>query len=178
VSNRIEAASFTEVDTSETMTTEIPMLASAQEAQTPTPRNAHDVAGCAPAREVMSRVGDKWSMLVVMLLGDGPLRFNELMRAAGDVSQRMLSLTLKKLERDGLVLRTETPTVPPRVDYELTDLGLSLRMPVKALGQWAIVNHTCIEMARIAFDQRTARRQQATLEKPLPVRSTGGDPTH
>jgi DNA-binding HxlR family transcriptional regulator len=136
------------------MTTEMTATVFAQDVDSPTPQSTHEVAGCAPARDVMSRVGDRWSMLIVILLGDGSLRFNELMRAAGDVSQRMLSLTLKKLERDGLVSRSETPTVPPRVDYALTALGLSLRTPVKALGQWAIGNYAAIEQARSDFDQR------------------------
>jgi DNA-binding HxlR family transcriptional regulator len=132
------------------METETTMSALALDAPSSTPQPTHAVTGCAPARDVMSRVGDRWSMLVVILLGDGSLRFNELMRAAGNVSQRMLSLTLKKLERDGL----ETPSVPPRVDYALTALGQSLRKPVKALGQWAIGNHAAIEQARSAFDRR------------------------
>jgi DNA-binding HxlR family transcriptional regulator len=105
-------------------------------------------------QEVLSRVGDKWSVLVVMLLQDGPRRFNELKRMVGGVSQRMLTLTLKGLERDGLVTRTMFPTIPPRVDYELTPLGHSLSQPVKALGQWAQANLTEIERARRAFDQR------------------------
>jgi DNA-binding HxlR family transcriptional regulator len=136
------------------MTTEITRLDAAQDIESPAPQSTHAVAGCAPARDVMSRVGAKWSMLVAVLLGDGPLRFNELMRAAGDVSQRLLSLTLKRLERDGLVSRSETPTVPPRVDHALTALGQSLRQPVKALGQWAIGNFAASEQARSAFDQR------------------------
>ncbi len=140
------------------MKADITMLSVVRDAESPTPQNTHDVAGCAPARDVMSRVGDRWAMLVVILLGDGSLRFNELMRAAGDVSQRMLSLTLKKLERDGLVSRVETPSVPPRVDYALTALGQSLRKPVKALGQWAIGHHSEIEQARSAFDRRDQPR--------------------
>jgi DNA-binding HxlR family transcriptional regulator len=141
-------------DHAKIMTIDITTPASAQDVTSPKPQSTHEVEGCAPARDVMSRVGDRWSMLVVILLGDGSLRFNELMRAIGDVSQRMLSLTLKKLERDGLVSRSETPTAPPRVDYALTALGFSLRMPVKALGQWAIGNHAAIEQARSAFDRR------------------------
>jgi DNA-binding HxlR family transcriptional regulator len=139
------------------MTNELTMHADVQDAPSATPQSTHATAGCAPARDVMSRVGDRWSMLVVILLGDGSLRFNELMRAAGDVSQRMLSLTLKKLERDGLVSRIETPSVPPRVDYALTVLGQSLRKPVKALGQWAIGNYAAIERARSDFDGRSRR---------------------
>ncbi len=87
-----------------------------------------------------------------MLLGDGPLRFNELKKMIGSISQRMLTLTLRGLERDGMVTRTVTPTNPPRVDYELTDLGQSLRCPVHALGSWAIENLPLIEKARQDFD--------------------------
>ena len=83
--------------------------------------------------DILSRVGDKWSVLIVMLLGPGPRRFNEIRRAINGISQRMLTLTLRGLERDGLVTRTVFPTVPPRVDYELTQLGQSLRCPIDAL---------------------------------------------
>ena len=86
-----------------------------------------DHAPCRDVAPVLSRVGDKWSMLIVMMLSDGPRRFSELKRAIDGISQRMLTLSLRGLERDGLVTRTVTPTIPPRVDYELTDLGVSLR---------------------------------------------------
>jgi DNA-binding HxlR family transcriptional regulator len=105
---------------------------------------------------VLSRVGDKWSVLIVMALGAGPRRFNELKRSVGGVSQRMLTLTLRGLERDGLVTRTQYPTIPPRVEYELTDLGHSLGQPVAALGSWARNNLAVIDAARQAFDQREA----------------------
>jgi len=121
----------------------------------------HDAAGCARVSEVLSRVGDKWSVLVIMMLGDGPLRFNELKRAIGGVSQRMLTLTLRGLERDGLVLRTVTPSVPPRVDYELTTLGHSLWKPIEALGDWTFSNLDAIEAARSAFDNRAGGLPQA-----------------
>ena len=88
---------------------------------------AHQVGSCAAVSGVLSRIGDKWSVLIVMLLSDGPKRFNQLRRMIGGVSQRMLTLTLRGLERDGLVTRTVFPTIPPRVDYELTPLGHSLR---------------------------------------------------
>ena len=97
---------------------------------------------------VLARVGDKWSMFIVMLLGDGPVRFNELKRRVEGISQRMLSLTLRNLERDGLVSRTVTPSVPVRVDYALTNLGRSLAVPVRQLGDWAQANHTAISAAR------------------------------
>jgi DNA-binding HxlR family transcriptional regulator len=101
---------------------------------------------------VLSRVGDKWSVLVIMLLSDGPRRFNEIKRMVGGISQRMLTLTLRGLERDGLVTRTVFPTIPPRVDYELTELGHSLRQPVEALGQWVMAHLGEIDAARRHFD--------------------------
>ena len=103
---------------------------------------------CRAVAPVLNRVGDKWSMLVVMLLADGPKRFMELKRAIDGISQRMLTLTLRNLERDGLVTRHVTPTIPPRVDYELTALGLSLREPVQALGAWAMAHIECIRAAQ------------------------------
>ena len=102
--------------------------------------------------EVLARVGDKWTVLVVGTLGDGPKRFNELCRAVGSISQRMLTLTLRALERDGLVTRTVFPTIPPRVDYELTRLGHSLLDPVSSLSLWARRNRAAIEAARRQFD--------------------------
>lgn len=91
-------------------------------------------------------------MLIVMMLADGPQRFSELKRAIDGISQRMLTLSLRGLERDGLVSRHVTPTIPPRVDYELTELGDSLREPVKALGEWAIEHIACIRAAQERFD--------------------------
>ncbi|MDB5567894.1 MAG: transcriptional regulator [Tardiphaga sp.] len=120
------------------------------------PPNAHLQSDCRGVASVLSRIGDKWSVLVIMLLGDGPRRFNELKRMVGGISQRMLTLTLRGLERDGLVTRTVFPTVPPRVDYELTDLGRGLSEPVKALGAWAQGHIVDIEIARQKFDGRNA----------------------
>jgi len=109
---------------------------------------------CRAVTSVLARVGDKWSVLIVALLGDGPKRFNEIKRMVGGISQRMLTLTLRGLERDGLVTRTVFPTVPPRVDYELTELGRSLWKPVEALGSWARDNQDVIAAARQEFDAR------------------------
>src|ERR671925_740757 len=111
------------------------------------PGNLHGAEDCRAVSEVLARVGDKWTVLVVTVLGEGPKRFNELRRALGSISQRMLTLTLRGLERDGLVTRTVFPTIPPRVDYELTDLGRGLSTPVKALGKWAIEHLPQIEGA-------------------------------
>lgn len=116
-------------------------------------KRMHVSGDCRVVSGIISRIGDKWSVLTVMLLSDGPRRFNELKRMIGGISQRMLTLTLRGLERDGLVTRTVFPTVPPRVDYELTDLGQSLRRPVETLGVWAFENQGSVEQARREFDQ-------------------------
>ena len=108
---------------------------------------------CRPVRQILARVGDKWSVLIVMALRDGPRRFNEMKRAIGTISQRMLTLTLRSMERDGLVRRTVFPTKPPRVDYELTALGRSLYEPIERLGRWAIDNETEIARAQETFDR-------------------------
>jgi DNA-binding HxlR family transcriptional regulator len=94
----------------------------------------------------------QWSILIVMLLGDGPMRFNELRRRIGGISQRMLTLTVRGLERDGFLTRPVFPTIPPRVDYELTALGNSLLVPVRDLGAWALQNLSLIEEAQRRFD--------------------------
>jgi DNA-binding HxlR family transcriptional regulator len=116
------------------------------------PSNLHVPEDCRAVSEILARVGDKWTILVVGVLGDGPKRFNEIRRALGSISQRMLTLTLRGLERDGLVTRTVFPTIPPRVDYELTKLGRSLLEPVSGLGLWARQNRTAIQNARQRFD--------------------------
>jgi DNA-binding HxlR family transcriptional regulator len=103
---------------------------------------------------LLSRIGDKWTVLVVQTLGEGPKRFNELRREIPAVSQRMLTLTLRNLERDGLVSRTVTPTIPPRVDYALTDLGHSLQKPVCALATWASDHVGEIHDAQARFDDQ------------------------
>jgi DNA-binding HxlR family transcriptional regulator len=118
------------------------------------PSSLHVTESCKPVSEILQRIGDKWSVLVVMTLRDGSRRFSELRRALPGISQRMLTLTLRTLERDGMVHRTVTPTVPPRVDYELTALGQSLQAPVTALGSWAIEHLPAIERARADFDAR------------------------
>jgi DNA-binding HxlR family transcriptional regulator len=119
----------------------------------------HLTGDCRAVSEVLARVGDKWTVLVVNLMGSGPKRFSEIKREVGGISQRMLTLTLRALERDGLVTRTVTPSIPPRVDYELTELGGSLLAPVQALGAWALSNRALIEQARRRFDtaMQTAR---------------------
>ena len=124
-----------------------------------TPLPDHDEEGfvshaCRRITPVLNRVGDKWSMQIVMALSYGSRRFSELKRELDGISQRMLTLSLRGLERDGLITRTVTPTIPPRVDYELTELGLSLKTPVKALGQWASDHIDCIRAAQERFDEQ------------------------
>ena len=133
----------------------------AQERTRVLPSHLHVPEDCRAISEVLDRVGDKWSVLVVATLGDGPKRFNELRRAIASISQRMLTLTLRGLERDGLVTRTMFPTIPPRVDYELTALGCSLLTPVNALGAWARQNRQQIQQARAQFDAAESRRAKA-----------------
>jgi DNA-binding HxlR family transcriptional regulator len=123
-----------------------------QEGTSMLPSNLHVPEDCRAVSDVLSRVGDKWTILVVGELGNGPKRFNEIRRALGSISQRMLTLTLRGLERDGLVTRTVFPTIPPRVDYELTKLGRSLLEPVSGIGLWARQNRAAIHEARVRFD--------------------------
>lgn len=130
---------------------------------------------CQAVSEVLQRVGDKWTVLVVKTLGRGPMRFNELKRTIDGISQRMLTLTLRALERDGLVTRTVHPAVPPRVEYDLTQLGRSLIAPVTALAIWAIDHRGAIDGARSRFDAR----KSGQAEKPRPARSAAvGAPPH
>lgn len=118
------------------------------------PKLDHQSTDCRAVSGVLARVGDKWSVLIIVMLGDGPKRFNEIKRAVGGISQRMLTLTLRGLERDGLVTRTIFPTIPPRVDYELTKLGRSLWAAVEPLGLWAQGHVKDIHKAQEKFDQK------------------------
>lgn len=136
-------------------------------ASDPTPREMRDVrvlagltgpiegaaARLCPVRDVLNRLGDAWSVLVVLRLGDGAMRFNALKRAVGEISQRMLTVTLRSLERDGLVTRTVFPTNPPQVEYALTDLGHTLAHPIGALADWAVTHHAQVAANRRAFDE-------------------------
>jgi DNA-binding HxlR family transcriptional regulator len=116
----------------------------------------HDPASqdCRAISSVLARVGDKWTVLIVVLLGDGPMRFNEIRRTVGGISQRMLTFTLRGLERDGLVTRTVFPTTPQRVDYQLTKLGSTLWKAVDPLGSWARSHASEILTSREQFDRR------------------------
>ncbi|ASR39636.1 transcriptional regulator [Prauserella marina] len=124
--------------------TRVPSLV---EHQLPQPVPQAELAAC-PVNEVFRRVGDKWSMLVVILLGKRSYRYNELHRAVEGISQRMLTRTLRGLETDGLVSRTVHPTVPPSVEYDLTPLGRSLLEPLSALADWAVKHEPHLAAAR------------------------------
>lgn len=125
-----------------------------------TPRRKLEMThDCAAVRDIIGRIGDKWSVYLIKLLADGSLRFNEIKRSIDGISQRMLTLTLRSLERDGLVTRSVHPTVPPRVEYALTELGRTLLEPVQALAAWAAERREDIQAARDRFDraERDAR---------------------
>ena len=113
---------------------------------------------CLAVRDILSRIGDKWSVLIVVVLGRRPQRFSELRRTVEGISQRMLTLTLRGLERDGLVRRTLTPSVPVRVDYELTKLGHTLLEPVQTLATWAAKHSGEIKASRAGDDQKALRK--------------------
>lgn len=116
-----------------------------------------------PTRDVLDRIGDRWSVLVLSELDDGVRRFTVLKRAIPDISQRMLAQTLRHLEADGLVTRTVYPTIPPRVDYALTDLGRSLMAPLRALVAWAEANHATVKAARQLYARTATEGAPATV---------------
>jgi len=120
---------------------------------------AHDAGGCQATRGILDRIGDKWSLYIIATLAHGTRRFNELKRGIDGISQRMLTLTLRGLERDGLVTRTMYATIPPRVDYELTELGRTLLGPVMALVNWANDNQFVIAEAQKRFDDASEPEQ-------------------
>lgn len=122
----------------------------------------HDHTGsCTRISEMLSRIGDKWSVLVVNYLGNGPLHFNELRREIGNITQKMLTSTLRNLERDGFIARTVSPSRPPRVEYALTDLGHALLVPVHELAQWTMDNAEKIDAARARFDAQDGETRSA-----------------
>ena len=116
---------------------------------------SHEFAQCRALGKILDRIGDKWTIIVVGNLSNGPLRFNALMREVGGVSHRMLTLTLRGLEEDGLVKRTVFPTVPPKVEYKLTKIGSSLIEPLESLLAWAEEHQVAIETARASKTKRT-----------------------
>ncbi len=115
-----------------------------------------DERGNCPIREVLDRIGDTWSLLVIIGLQERPVRFNALKRSIEGISQRMLTVTLRSLERDGLVRRTVKPTMPPEVEYALTEVGQSIAVPIGALGLWAAQNRDLLASARARFDAENA----------------------
>ena len=117
---------------------------------------SHECEACRPIHEILNLVGDKWSVQVVRLLGHGTMRFNELRHAIDGISQKMLTTTLRNLERNGFVTRTVYPTIPPKVEYTLTDLGSELLVPVTALAKWVDANRDLIDEAHARFDAQNA----------------------
>jgi DNA-binding HxlR family transcriptional regulator len=123
---------------------------------------------CREVSRILARIGEKWSMLVVLLLRDGPRRFNDIRRNTGGISQQMLTRTLRALERDGMVTRTIFPTSPPQVEYRLTELGRSMSEPVLAFGRWVREHMEDVEAARRRFDHRTgAGEDPAEAQAPI-----------
>jgi DNA-binding HxlR family transcriptional regulator len=131
------------------------------------PKHPVLTAECRPISEFLARIGDKWTVLVVSLLGDGPLRFSALRRMIDGISQKMLTTTLRSLERDGFVTRTVFATTPPSVSYELTDLGRDLLVPVGALADWARKNQARVDSARSRFDAGHANGAATGAPSPL-----------
>ncbi len=129
----------------------------AQEGTSSIPDNHEDTARCETIGRLMARISDKWTMLVVRVLGRGPCRFNALRREIGEISQKMLASTLRDLEENGFVSRTVTHTTPPQVEYALTELGHEFLAPVRALAEWTIQNADRMEAARVSYAERRAR---------------------
>jgi DNA-binding HxlR family transcriptional regulator len=135
---------------------------------TPVPNGQHVQEHCAAVTDVLARIGDKWTVVVVGALSQGPMRYSQILKAIDGVSQRMLTLTLKGLERDGLVTRTVYPTNPPRVDYTLTERGHTLTVPLHGLWLWARANKSAIDEARRQFDQGRRSGPLSALLQKLP----------
>lgn len=125
------------------------------------PGHFQETSACRTVNDILARVGDKWTVLVVSYLGNGPMRFNVLRKTVNGISQKMLTTTLRNLERDGFVTRTVFPTIPPKVEYALTDMGRDLLRPVQALGEWAVANEANVMMARARFDMAASGNSQA-----------------
>jgi DNA-binding HxlR family transcriptional regulator len=123
-----------------------------------TPTKPHSYFDCAraitPVADVLAQIGGKWTIFIITALSHGPRRFSELKREIEGISQKMLTATLRDLERDGFVTRTVTPSIPPRVDYELTEMGLELREPLSAIGDWAHANRERVDAARARFAEQ------------------------
>ena len=124
----------------------------------PKPDNRTETDRCVFIGRMLSRVTDKWTVLVVRVLGRGPHRFNALRREVGEISQKVLASTLKDLEENGLVARTVTPVTPPQVEYALTDLGREFLTPIRGLAEWVLKNSHRIDAARSAYAARRSKR--------------------
>lgn len=142
------------------------------------PDNTFESGECRAVADVLARIGDKWTVYVVGLLAQRPMRFNEIRHQVTAISQRMLSLTLRGLERDGLVKRTVYPTVPPRVEYELTETGRTLIAPLREVGAWAVTHRFTVAESRAAYDfanpesktaKHLAKRRNNALPNTLPI---------
>jgi DNA-binding HxlR family transcriptional regulator len=118
------------------------------------PDNQEHTAACAHIGRMLARISDKWTLLVVQVLGRGPLRFNALRREVGEISQKVLASTLRELEENGFVSRTVTPVTPPQVEYALTDLGRDFLEPVRGLAEWVVANSARMDAARAAYARR------------------------
>ncbi|WP_197707223.1 helix-turn-helix domain-containing protein [Advenella sp. S44] len=118
------------------------------------PNHREDTAQCEHVSGMIARISDKWTMLVVHILGTGPYRFNALRREVGEISQKVLASTLRDLEENGFVSRTVTPAKPPQVEYALTQLGQELLVPVRALAEWVIANSPRMDAARTTYAER------------------------
>jgi DNA-binding HxlR family transcriptional regulator len=128
-------------------------------------KDTSEHSNCRAMSDVLNRIGDKWSVMVVGMLSPGTLRFNELKRQINGISQRMLTLTLRNLERDGLVTRTIYPEIPPRVEYGLTELGKTLRGPIGTLWDWSAANHEAIIAARVDYDAKHNKAEEQRPER-------------
>ena len=120
------------------------------------PGHHEDTSQCEHISRMLARISDKWTLLVVRVLGRGPCRFNALKREVGEISQKMLASTLRDLEENGFISRTVTPVTPPQVEYALTDLGCEFLQPVQALAEWVVENSTRMDTARAAYAERRA----------------------
>ena len=128
-----------------------------QEGTLTIPGDHEDTARCEHISRMLARISDKWTLLVVRVLGQGPCRFNALRREVGEISQKVLASTLRDLEENGFVSRTVTPVTPPQVEYALTELGREFLRPVQTLAEWVIVNSPRMDAARVTYAERRAR---------------------
>jgi DNA-binding HxlR family transcriptional regulator len=131
----------------------------------PIPGNHGDTAKCEHISRLIARISDKWTLLVVRMLGRGPCRFNALRRDVGEISQKVLASTLRDLEENGFVSRTVTPVTPPQVEYALTQLGKDFLRPVQSLAEWVIENSSRMDTARAAYAKRRAHERATAAQR-------------